>query len=116
MTRRCTASDTSAPQACQGKRSQASRDVTEGTTGLPAVKTAIQQTIVGRRRERKFALTVVNNRKTDRRTRRAVLVEVEDVESNRARGRGRRSEKGKEVGRSKSEVREGLSNSRSVQW
>ena len=54
--------------------------------------------------------------KTERRTRQTVLVEVEGLESNRARRRGRRSEKGKEVGRSKSVVRQGLSNSRSVQW
>ena len=33
-------------------------------------------------------------------------MEVEGLESIRARGRGRRSEKGKEVRRSKSEVRE----------
>ena len=49
------------------------RIVTEGSTGLSAGKRAIQQIIVSRQRERKFAITVVN-RKTEPVTRQAVLV------------------------------------------
>ena len=49
------------------------RIVTEGSTGLSAVKRAIQQTIVSRQRERKFTMTVVDG-ETEPVTRQAVLV------------------------------------------